>query len=40
MSDLMLAMVHLAARRGYFFVTLVLVVIVLALAANSRRSQK
>jgi hypothetical protein len=40
MSDLMLAMVHLAARHGYFFITLVLVVIVLALAANSRRSQK
>jgi hypothetical protein len=36
----MLAMLHLAGRSGYFFVTLVLVVIVLALAANSRRSQK
>jgi len=40
MNDLMLAMLHLAARRGYFFVTLVLVVIVLALAANSHRSRQ
>lgn len=36
----MLAMLHLTGRNGYFFVTLVLVVIILGLAANSRRSQK
>ncbi len=40
MNDLMLAMLHLATGRPYFFVSLVIAVIVLAIAANFRRPQK
>jgi hypothetical protein len=39
MTDVMLAVLHLATGRAYFFAIWILIVIVLALAA-SRRSQQ
>jgi hypothetical protein len=39
MSDFMLAM-HLAAGRPYFFFSLVIAVLVLAMVANFRRPQR
>jgi hypothetical protein len=40
MNDLMFAMHHLERGRLFFFVALIVVVIALAFAANSSRSQK
>ena len=40
MNELMLAMQHLATGRPYFFISLVIAVIVLAMVANFRRPQK
>lgn len=40
MNDFMLAMQHLATGRPYFFISLVIAVIVLAIAANFRRPRK
>jgi hypothetical protein len=38
--NFMLAMQHFAAGRPYFFISLVIAVIVLAIVANFRRPQK
>jgi hypothetical protein len=40
MSDFMLAMLLLITGRPYFFISLVIAVIVLAMVANFRRPQK
>jgi hypothetical protein len=40
MNDFMIAMLHIAAGPPYFFISLVIVVIVLAIVANFRRPQK
>jgi hypothetical protein len=40
MSDFMLAMLLLTTGRPYFFISLVIAVIVLAIAANFRRPQR
>ena len=40
MNDFTLAMLHLAAGRPYFFFSLVIAVIILAMVANFRRPQK